>query len=234
MNILAGLTDDFLSEHFAPETLERAAGYVGSVTDVELNSLSQGSVTATATVPGTRPEPYQVQMHAEIGAPGGSGWLFTVCTCPVRSLCKHGAALALHLRRGFVGARAETAGWRQSLGRLVEELRSSSGAHSQVPLALEFSLDRRRSSNRPGSRSVRVRPLRPGNRQPWVRGGAEWADLAHTTAAGAHPPPSPPRWARSRRCCTCTGSATTARNSPPWRSSARPPSACSATRRSRA
>ncbi|TYL45966.1 DEAD/DEAH box helicase [Nocardioides sp. BGMRC 2183] len=187
MNILAGLTDEFLSEHFAPETLERAAGYVASVADVELSSLSQGSVTATATVPGTRPEPYQVQMHAEVGAPGGSGWLFTVCTCPVRSLCKHGAALALHLRRGFVGARAEAGGWQQSLGRLAEELRSAADAQRQVPLALEFSLDRRRSSHRAGGRAIRLRPLRPGNRQPWVRGGAEWSDLAHTTAAGAHP-----------------------------------------------
>ncbi|MEQ6900125.1 DEAD/DEAH box helicase [Nocardioides sp. YIM 152588] len=185
MNILAGLTDEFLTEHFAPETLERAQPYAGRVTDVELNSLSQGSVTATAVVPGTRPEPYQVQMHAEVGT-SGSGWLFTVCTCPVRSLCKHGAALALHLRRGFVG-QGRSAPWQRTLTRLAEELqRQAPGVEAQVPLALEFSLDRRRGLG--SGRTVRLRPLRPGARQPWVRTGAEWSDIPHAVATHRHPP----------------------------------------------
>ena len=145
-------------------------------------------MTATAVVPGTRPEPYQVQLHAEVGAPGGSGWLFTVCTCPVRSVCKHGAAVALHLRRGFVGA--ETArpvhDWEQSLTRLTDELGRARGG-DLVPLALEFSIDGVRSQRASG-RSIRVRPLRPGSRQPWVRGGADWPDIARSAAAGTHPP----------------------------------------------
>ncbi|TIC88761.1 DEAD/DEAH box helicase [Nocardioides sp. GY 10113] len=186
MNILAGLTDEFLTEHFAPETLDRAQGYVDQVADVELSSLSQGSVTATALVPGTRPEPYQVQMHAEVGAAGGRGWLFTVCTCPVRSLCKHGAALALRLRRGFVG-QSQDAPWQRTLARLAEELeRQAPGAGGEIPLALEFSLDRRRGLGS-GGRAVRLRPMRPGSRQPWVRTGADWPDIPHAVAARQHP-----------------------------------------------
>ena len=85
MNVLSGLTDSYLAEHFAPEVLQRAREYVDLVRDTELNSLSRGSVTATATVQGTRHEPYQVQLHAELGVDDNPGWLFTVCTCPVRS-----------------------------------------------------------------------------------------------------------------------------------------------------
>ncbi|MCL2542337.1 MAG: DEAD/DEAH box helicase [Nocardioidaceae bacterium] len=179
MNVLASLTDAYLGEHFDPATVGRAVDYVGAVRDVELNTLSAGSVTATALVQGTRAEPYEVQLHAEVaGGARGDGWLFTVCTCPVHSLCKHGAALALALRRGFVTEQA-TSQWRTSLGRLADELRREQPPDVEpLSMALEVTFEpaRRRSWSSGGAR-ILLRPLRPGAKQRWIKTGADWSDV---------------------------------------------------------
>jgi superfamily II DNA or RNA helicase len=179
MNVLASLTDDYLRQHFTPATLERAADYVDRVRDLEVSTLSAGSVTATGLVPGSRDVPYEVQLHAEVAGDGrGSGWLFTVCTCPVQSLCKHGAALALALRRGFVTTQAAPS-WSTSLGRLTDELlRELPPDRDPLTMALEFSYEpaRRRSWSSGGAR-VLVRPLRPGTKQRWIKTGADWGDV---------------------------------------------------------
>ncbi|GAB2986012.1 DEAD/DEAH box helicase [Nocardioides montaniterrae] len=182
MNVLASLTDAYLAEHFDPATIGRALSYVGAVRDIELSTLSAGSVTATALVAGTRDVPYEVQLHAEVaGGARGRGWLFTVCTCPVGSLCKHGAALAFALRRGFVESadvRAKPQ-WRTSLGRLSEELRRElPSERDPLTMALEFAYEpaRQRSWNGAGAR-VLVRPLRPGAKQRWIKTGADWSDV---------------------------------------------------------
>ncbi|WP_408899008.1 SNF2-related protein [Nocardioides sp. R1-1] len=179
MNVLAELTDDFLARHFDAQTLERARGIVadGGVRRPEIGLLSAASVTATADVLGTRETPYQVQLHAEAPHDGYAGWLFTVCTCPVRSVCKHGAALALTLRRTFTQPAGEAA-WRRSLERLVGELeRQRPQLREEVPLALEISLDEGRGYRSPGP-TLRVRPLRRGKSKPWIKSGAEWSDIA--------------------------------------------------------
>ena len=103
MDVLAELTDDFLARHFDAGTLERARDIVaaGGVRRPEIGMRSAASVTATAEVLGSRETPYQVQLHVEAPNASYAGWVFTVCTCPVRSVCKHGAALALTLRQTF-------------------------------------------------------------------------------------------------------------------------------------
>ncbi|HJQ05627.1 MAG TPA: DEAD/DEAH box helicase [Nocardioides sp.] len=189
MNVLASLTDAYLLEHFDPGTLERAQQYVDTVRDLQVSTLSAGSVTATALVPGTRVEPYEVQLHAEVAGGGRNGWLFTVCTCPVQSLCKHGAAVALALRRGFVSSQA-TPQWRTSLGRLTEELRRELPPERDVlTMALEISYEpaRRRSWSGSGA-TVRVRPLRPGTKQRWIKTGADWSDVPLLAARRMLPP----------------------------------------------
>ncbi|WP_436698450.1 SNF2-related protein [Nocardioides sp. BYT-33-1] len=180
MNILAELTDDFLARHFDAATLERARGIVarGDVQRPEIGLLSASSVTATAEVAGSRPVPYQVQLHAEAPQSGYAGWVFTVCTCPVRSVCKHGAALALTLRRTFTSPAGEAA-WRRSVERLVGELeRQQPLVREEVPLALEISLDQGRGGYRSAGPTLRVRPLRRGKSKPWIKTGADWGDVA--------------------------------------------------------
>ncbi|HYG93502.1 MAG TPA: DEAD/DEAH box helicase [Nocardioides sp.] len=183
MNVLAALTDDFLEEHFDPETLDRAREYVDRLDGPpDVHQLSPGAVTATAYVQGTQPQPYRVQLHAEIARPSGrsgaltSGWIFSLCTCPVRNLCKHGAAVALTMRQGFVGAGRSPA-WERRLGALVDELAAvTTPPADQHPMALQVSLDDRGRYYR-GGPTLRMRPLRPGAKQAWIKSGADWTDI---------------------------------------------------------
>lgn len=179
MNVLAQLSDGFLARHFDAGTLQRAREVVaaGAVRRPEIGLLSAGSVTATAEVQGSREVAYQVQLHAEAPTEGYAGWLFTVCTCPVRSVCKHGAALALTLRQTFTQPAGEAA-WRRSLEKLVAELdRHQPRPHDEVPLALEISLEEPRSHYRSVGPMLRVRPLRQGKNKPWIKTGADWSDV---------------------------------------------------------
>ncbi len=185
MDVLAALTDEFLEEHFAPETLERAQGYLDRLDGPpQLQQLSAGSVTATAYVRGSALAAYHVQLHCEVGRPSGrsrartAGWIFSLCTCPVRNMCKHGAAVALTMRHGHVSAE-QVPEWERQLGSLVEDLsRTADRDVEQFPLALQFTLeDRRAYSYRDDGPLLGVRPLRPGAKQAWIKTGADWSDM---------------------------------------------------------
>lgn len=190
MNVLAQLTDAFLDRHFDPGTLARAREIVatGRVHRPEIGMLSAESVTATADVLGTRPDPYQVQLHVEAPSESYEGWLFTVCSCPVRSVCKHGAALALTLRQSFAQPTVPPSTWRRTLDRVVSDLdRQSPHAVDATPLALEISLaEARRSHLSPGP-TLRVRPLRRGRSKPWIKTGADWSDIDANPVTGTFP-----------------------------------------------
>ncbi|XBB68410.1 DEAD/DEAH box helicase [Nocardioides sp. WV_118_6] len=190
MNVLATLTDEFLGRHFDPATLDRAreVAAAGAVRRPEIGQLTASSVTATAEVQGSRDLPYQVQLHAEAPTDDYAGWLFTVCTCPVRSTCKHGAALALTLRQTFTQPAGE-ATWRRSLERLVTELdKQQAGPVEQVPLALEISLEEGRTSYRSVGPAIRIRPMRQGKNKPWIKTGADWSDIGLGSGAAGFPP----------------------------------------------
>ena len=190
MNVLAQLTDAFLGRAFDAGTLERAHDVVarGAVRRPEIGMLSAAAVTATAEVVGSREEPYQVQLHAEAPKDDYAGWLFTVCTCPVRSSCKHGAALALTLRQSFAQPSGPASTWRRTLERVVTELdKQRSVPGEETPLALEISLAAPRHSYRSPGTTLHVRPMRQGRNKPWVKTGAEWSDVAAALTTGAFP-----------------------------------------------
>ncbi|GAA4806951.1 SNF2-related protein [Nocardioides caeni] len=187
MSILSQLTDDFLASHFDSGALERGRAVVaaGSVRRPEIGKLSPDAVTATAEVQGSRDEPYHVQLHAEARSASYAGWLFTVCSCPVRSLCKHGAALALTLRQGFATT-ASPAGsaWRRTLETVVSELdRQLPDPRDQVALALEISLVEPRRHYASQGATLHLRPLRWGRTGRWIRTGADWTDVTRAPSA---------------------------------------------------
>uniref|UniRef100_UPI001C7F1C02 hypothetical protein n=1 Tax=Nocardioides stalactiti TaxID=2755356 RepID=UPI001C7F1C02 len=192
MDVLASLTDEFLEGHFAPETLARARAYLDRFDGPpQLQQLSAGSVTATAFVQGSAPVPYHVQLHCEVGRPSGrsrartSGWIFSLCTCPVRNMCKHGAAVALAIRLGHSPS-ARLPDWERRLGSLVDDLaRAADQEVEQVPIALHFTLEERLvPAYRPGGGAVLgLRPMRPGTKQAWVKTGADWSDVPGLVAA---------------------------------------------------
>ncbi|GAA4432124.1 DEAD/DEAH box helicase [Georgenia halophila] len=182
MNVLAALTDDLLAHHFGPRTLARARGYVDRLHGrPSVKDLTNDAVTVTASVRGTEPAPYQVEFHADVGEPGNGtsldgGWVASVCSCPVGSLCKHGAAVALVLRQTFVGTSSVPA-WQRQLDALTGELASQNQPVATDELALQFSV-------RPPSRysysdapSFGLQPVRRGAKRKWIKTGAGWSDL---------------------------------------------------------
>ncbi|MFC7405845.1 SNF2-related protein [Georgenia alba] len=195
MNVLAALTDDLLARHFGPQTLARARGYVERLLgQPSVEDLSTETVTAKAAVHGTDPLPYQVELHADLGRPGGTpaghGWVSSVCSCPVGSMCKHGAALALALRQSFVPAQPA---WQRHLDALTRELSAvsrdaASRSGEQQPMALQLSMSppsRYHHANQP---TIHLRPMRRGARNTWVRASAGWSELDRLIASGRVPP----------------------------------------------
>ncbi|MCP3422104.1 DEAD/DEAH box helicase [Nocardioides pinisoli] len=185
MDIRHALTDAYLAGYFDAGTLVRARHYLDAVDELEVVHETDSSLTATATVLGTAPVPYEVQFHAEVDA--ASDWVFSACTCPVARMCKHGAAVALTLRSPEPAATGSA--WRHQLGRLTGDLeaRARSTLTGQR-LGLEI-------SRRPASRWSRgtagelsMRPVRPGARRGWARSGAEWSDLAGPVATSRFVP----------------------------------------------
>jgi len=191
VDVLSSLTDEFLEEHFAPETLDRARGYLDRIDGPpHIQQLSAGSVTATAYVYGSAPTAYHVQLHCETGRPSGrnrsrtTGWIFSLCTCPVRNMCKHGAAVALSMREGHVAAE-QVPEWERQLGSLVEDLsRTADREVEHFPLALQFTLEEQRIySYRDDGPLLGLRPLRPGAKQAWIKSGADWSDIPGAVVA---------------------------------------------------
>jgi len=180
MAILDELTDAVLRESFDPLTLHRARGYVaeGRVSTPRIASMGETHLNASATVAGSRPLPYRVQLSADTDS--GGLWLMTSCSCPVRHDCKHGAALALTLAHPG-DAPTPGADWESELRGLLTQLADEVRPDGDLtPLALEVSLHSGRSAHLGAAEpmSVRIRPLRRGNRGRWVKTGADWPDLA--------------------------------------------------------
>lgn len=187
MALLDALTADVLREHFDPLTLDRGREYAetGRVGAAQVITLGEGTVTASANVQGSRPAPYRVQLTMESMA--GELWLATQCSCPVRLECKHGAALALTLTRAT--SPPPHTGWEEQLTGLLTQLAEEAADDGDLaPLALEFQLETGGGRfTRAEAPTVRIRPLRGGARQKWVKTGADWPDIAAAVPGRAFP-----------------------------------------------
>jgi len=185
MDIRDALSAPYLARFFDAGSLRRAQSYLDEVFELAVVHETSSSLTATAEVWGSAPSAYTVQFHAEVNE--SSDWVFSACSCPVARMCKHGAAVALRLR-GVVPVQPQPA-WRQQLARLSGELAArAQSTLAGATLALEIS---RRPANR-WSRGTAgdfsMRPLRPGARRGWVRGGADWTDFSGSVAPGRFVP----------------------------------------------
>jgi superfamily II DNA or RNA helicase len=197
MDIRDALTDSYLAGFFDLGALGRARGYADAVEDLEVVHETDSSLTATASVWGTAPHPYRVQLHAEVDA--AADWVFSSCSCPVGRMCKHGAAVALRLRAParFLeaapgpapdGARAEPP-WRRQLARLTDELEARARSTlSGQGLGLEVARRPPSRWSRSTAGELSMRPVRPGARRGWARSGAEWSDLAGPVARSRYVP----------------------------------------------
>ncbi|WP_028661206.1 DEAD/DEAH box helicase [Nocardioides insulae] len=192
MNLLGTLTDSNLEEVFDAGSLSRGREYAADdrVFDPHITVLTKTSLIATAIVMGGATTPYSVKLTLD--ASGPDLWVDTTCSCPVGELCKHGAALALTIRVGYVRPEQEDDAWQSSLSSLVQELAEQvAPAPDTVPVALEFSVQSGRPTGRSGSAGdpqVRMRPLRQGSQGRWVKSGVEWREVNTTTAQRGHHP----------------------------------------------
>lgn len=187
MDIRDALTASYLAQFFDTATLLRARDYVDAVAGLEVVHETSASLTATAEVRGTAPDPYQVQLHAEVDV--RDDWVFSACTCPVSRMCKHGAAVALSLRGPGSVRPAGEAAWRGQLQRLADDLEARARATmSGQRLGLEVSRRPASRWSRGAAGDLSMRPVRPGARRGWARSGAEWSDLGGPVAVSRFVP----------------------------------------------
>ena len=105
---------------FGPHEVAKAQPYVPLV-----QQLKQDGTTITAAVPGTRREPYRVRLTFFPQA-AGRYTLTAMCSCPVGSFCKHGAAtlLAYIEQRPATQINPEVLRWVREFGDAVRSTKA--------------------------------------------------------------------------------------------------------------
>ncbi|MEA5053472.1 MAG: SNF2-related protein, partial [Propionicimonas sp.] len=155
---LAELSEARLLSTFGPNAVSAGRQYValGRVGKVSAAAGAAGQVLQ-ANVRGTRWHSYQTVVRI-----GGDGTISSFCSCPVRTNCKHGAAvLVAFSNRSRTQAQPR---WQQVLGAFTEQdRRVRSGGQ---PLAIEF--------QRSDSGEIRLRLLTLGRSGRWIRTGVSF------------------------------------------------------------
>jgi len=196
MGIFAAYDDHELARAFGTTTLERARAYVADdrVLSVDVTAAGPRITMVEGRVQGSRSVPYHpVVTLAE--APSG-GWLDARCSCPVVRLCKHAAAVMIVARESEEPG-GGSADWQRRLSLLLDELddAAADAASPTVPLALQVELPAtrfartRESGQAPPRGSLRLRPLRRGARDNWVKTGVSWHEVPHLDRLGSYDEP---------------------------------------------
>ncbi len=195
MGLLAAYDDRELARVFGTSTLDRARAYVdaGRVLSVEVNDTSARLAMVEGQVQGSRSVPYNPTVTLAQSPHGG--WLDARCSCPVARLCKHAAAVVM-VARDREDAAYNDPDWQQRLTLLLDELDDAAEqeAAPRVPLALQVELparvaprwsqERQRESPLPGQ--LRIRPLRRGKGDNWVKTNVSWHQLPHLGQLGSY------------------------------------------------
>ena len=224
VDVLAALTDDFLEEHFAPETLERARGYLDRIDGPpHLQQLSagigDGDGVRLRAARRRLPRPAALRGRpAERPQPGAHERV------DLQPLHLPGAQHVQARRRGRPeharGPRLRASGCRSGSGgsaSLVEDLsRTADRDVEPFPLALQFTLERPAGLLLPRRRPLLcVRPLRPGAKQAWIKVRCR---LVRHPGRGPGPEPAARAGRRHRRPaqrrCSATAATTSAGTAP--------------------
>jgi SNF2 family DNA or RNA helicase len=202
-DLSASLPDEDLRRQYGTPTLDRAWDYVrrGKVLTCTHELDADGDLDIRGTVSGSTTAPYTV--HLSVGLDGEGLWVFGRCTCPVHDGCKHAVALLLTVRDEHSRTAPDRARrWEQQLSSLLDELDDralqAEKSHAQArALALQVDLKPPSGEHRFRGRStfveerrrgtLRLRPLKRGARDNWVRTGISWTDVPYLDRGG-HPP----------------------------------------------
>ncbi|MDO5535677.1 MAG: SNF2-related protein, partial [Propionibacteriaceae bacterium] len=156
---VASYGDRDFERRFGDETVRRAREYAG---DGRVRGVRAAGDLIMASVLGSANQTYQCSVVATAGPTS----LVATCTCPVRRDCKHAAALILTARQQ-AGRRGPSA-WQYALTPLVPQRGGWGNDGDATALALQVNAS---------GREFTLRPLRPGQRDSWVKTGATWDDL---------------------------------------------------------
>lgn len=167
--------EDLIRAAVGSETFRRGAAYARAGRVHWLGSDPQQRILV-ASVAGTAPHPYRtlVQVGDARGARPTSGR----CSCPMAVDCKHVAAVLIAAREDLLSATPAAPAWERLLGDVVEDVAAEQETGKPVGLQFEPSLEPGAPGHPPVLR-VRLRPVVPGKKSPWVRTGVSWRDLAY-------------------------------------------------------
>ena len=195
------LGDEDLRRRFGTPTLDRAWDYVrrGHVLSCTHEVDSDGDLDIRGTVSGSTSAPYVVTLS--VGVDGEGVWVSGRCSCPVAEGCKHSVACLITVRgEQSAGSPATGPRWERQLSSLLDELderADRTAERSETPLALQVGLKppTRSAGYRGWSQAVtpvrgtlRMRPMRRGARDNWVRTGVAWTEVPYLDRHGPHPP----------------------------------------------
>jgi superfamily II DNA or RNA helicase len=179
------LTDAVIRQAVNGETFRRGTVYAeqGRVSDIV---YSRRNGTLSATVYGGDPHGYTTV--AEFDQHTSRWW--GECSCPVGMDCKHVTALLLAARVALADTGAGSggparSGWERALGDLART-GGDSGGRKGTPLGLQFEVEGAPGPGRPVSphAPVRLRPVVPGAKAPWIRSGVSWRTLEYDHYSG--------------------------------------------------
>jgi hypothetical protein len=173
------------------ETFSRGVRYANSGAVREMTPSGDGR-RVIARVQGNAPQAYSTMVDVRRDASGRLTNVSGVCTCPMRTNCKHVAAVAL----AIVGAAAKERekdenSWERTLNAILGTDHSTS---LERPIGLQFELiteaGLRNLRNRTWSTRlarVALRPVVAGARGGWVKTGISWSTLHyHQATRSAH------------------------------------------------
>lgn len=160
------LDDAVLVHHFGAETWRRGSEYARQS---RVGKVSSAAGLVTAQVRGSGYRSY----FTSVVAPAARGPFVATCTCPMRSDCKHAAALLVHVRSS--SRRRAAPAWQRVLTPLTAQSLPGRGG---TRLALQVNNS---------SAGFWLRPLKMGARDKWVKSGAKWDDLRYDYGATLDP-----------------------------------------------
>ncbi|PFG39549.1 SWIM zinc finger protein [Georgenia soli] len=161
------------------QTFARGVGYAKSGKVSWLTSDPERRVLY-AEVQGTDPHPYQTLV--QVGDAEGRRLSTGRCTCPVAVDCKHVAAVLVAARDELTPLSRTAHPWERLLADVVEDERADGG---EVPIGLQLEpVVEPGWRGEPETLRIRLRPVVPGKKSPWVRTGIGWRDLSFRW--GAH------------------------------------------------
>ena len=173
-----------LARSFGSITVDRGREYHdrGHVLNLDVNDANPRITLVRGTVLGSGGRQYATTVTLAED-PSGT-WMDAHCTCPVVRMCKHAAAVMLAAGEQHSGE-TSTRDWERRLTLVLDELEENAQALASAknPLGLQVELTpgRRqwRTDQPTGRGNLRLRPVRRGARDNWVRQGASWNDVPY-------------------------------------------------------